>query len=192
MNREPAAAVSKSPDPDRFDLHGRLRQLFRRSSENGGRSLTERLLPAPPADPDTPRLRHDGFYWLLTPEWLADSFGLTSTESGRELLADLCWIQYCVYAVFRLQDDLVDGDTDDTTLAVQSNHLLVEASRCAARHFEGTSLFWDVFQQTIDATSRTIVRLDQLQRSPDRPPGIERQLYAELSACLKIASAGGN
>ena len=190
MNRETAAVESKGPDSDPFDLHERLRQLLWRSSQDGGRHLIERLLPAPPANSGAPSLRHDGFYWLLTPEWLADSFGLTSREAGRGLLAELCWIQYCVYALFRIQDDLVDGDTRDTKLAVQANHLLVEAGRCSARHFGGSSPFWDVFQKTIDTTSRTILRLDDLQRSPGRPPGIERQLYAELSACLKIASAG--
>lgn len=52
------------------------------------------------------------------------------------------WLQYCVYGTFRVQDDLVDGDTTDARLAVQTNHLLVEAARCAARHFDGSSTFW--------------------------------------------------
>ena len=180
MTREPAAAVRTRSGLETRDLHDRLRELLRRSTGDDGNRLADRLLPA----------LSDSFYWLLIPKWLAERFGLTSTPKGRGLLEELCWIQYCVYALFRLQDDLIDGDADDPTVAVTTNHLLVEASGCAARQFGGGSPFWSIFQGTIDATSRTMVRLDRLQRTPDRPPGIERKLYAELSACLKIASAG--
>lgn len=131
-----------------------------------------------------------GFYWLQIAEWLADGFDLRSTEHGRELFDELCWIQYCVYGVFRLQDDLVDGEATDALVAVEANQLSVEAARCAARWFDGGSPFWDVYQQTIGQTSRAIVELHGLQRTVDRVPHAELDLYVDLGACLKIAAAG--
>ena len=172
------------------DLEARLRGLLARSSRGEGRGLAERLLPTHP-DPDGPRLSpQEGFYWLRISRWLADTFRLGAAAGGRELLDDLQWIQYCVFAVFRVQDDLVDGETADARLAVGTNHLLVEAARTAARHFGGESPFWSVFHRTIDATSRAIVALDRLQRTPERPPGVELDLYEDQAACLKIACAG--
>ena len=172
------------------DLQARLRGFLERSSQGEGRGLAERLLPTPSGHQPARRSPQEGFYWLQISRWLADSFRLTSTPEGRALLDDLHWIQYCVYGVFRVQDDLIDGETADTRLAVQTNHLLVEASRCAARQFDGDSPFWEVFRETIDATSRAIVTLDRLQRRPERPPHAELELYRDLAACLKIAAAG--
>lgn len=179
------AAIHEPPD-----LQARLRGLLARSSGSELPGLAERLLPTPSSGRPARRPPEEGFYWLQISRWLADSLRLTASAEGRALLADLHWIQYCVYGVFRIQDDLIDGDTADPRLAVESNHLLVEASRCAARHFDGESPFWTVFRETIDATSRAIVTLDGLQRGPDRPPHAELELYRDLAACLKIAAAG--
>jgi len=174
-------------------LEERLELLVERSSAGEGRGLLERLLPAALSSTDGADMSPE-FSWLAIPELLAKSLGLTSKPEGHELLAELSWMQFCVYGVFRVQDDLVDGDTDDPRLIVQTNHLLVEAARCAACHFDGTSTFWTVFRETIDATSRAILKLDRLQRAQAhhsaRNSDDELRLYAELSACLKIAAAG--
>ncbi len=170
------------------DLQGRLHGFLERSPQHNGDRLAGRLLPTQLSE--TPELENGSFHWLLIAEWLADSFGLSSTPAGRAMLDDLCWIQFCVYGLFRAQDDLVDGDVEDPLLAVEANQLLVEAAACAARHFEGTSLFWKIFRETIDSTSRAIVQLDRLQRSPDRVTDADLDLYVDLSACLKIAAAG--
>ncbi len=171
-------------------LQERLRGLLARSSRGALTGLAERLLPTPSSGRPARRPPEEGFYWLQISRWLAGSFGLTATAEGRALLADLQWIQYCVYGVFRVQDDLVDGDAADPRLAVEANQLLVEASHCAARHFAGSSPFWEIFRQTIDATSHAVVTLDRLQRVPDRPPHAELELYKDLAACLQIAAAG--
>lgn len=184
-----SAAVA---DPARghtlFDLQGRLRRFLERSGYPNGERLAGRLLPTQLSE--TPELENGSFHWLLIAEWLADSFGLSSTPAGRAMLDDLCWIQFCVYGLFRAQDDLVDGDVEDPLVVVEANQLLVEAASCAARHFKGTSPFWGIFRETIDSTSRAIVQLDRLQRSADRIADAELDLYVDLSACLKIAAAG--
>ncbi len=190
MSPASAAVARTAAAPQPPDLQARLRGLLERSSRGENRGLAERLLPTPSCDRPARRPPQEGFYWLRISRWLADAFGLTTTTAGRTLLEDLHWIQYCVYGVFRVQDDLVDGETADARLAVEANHLLVEASRCAARHFDGDSPFWTVFRETIDATSRAIVTLDRLQRTPERPPDAELDLYVDLAACLKIATAG--
>lgn len=182
-----AATVDHQSAP--VGLRERLEDLVERSSRGEGQGLVERLLPATPLDATAGR-DTEGFSWLVVPGLLARQFGMTASAPGRELLADLCWLQYCVYGVFRVQDDLVDGDSSDPRLAVQTNHLMVEAARCAARHFDGASTFWTVFHETIDATSSALLRLDRVQRSPDRRSDEELRLYSELSACLKIATAG--
>ena len=190
MTGASAAAARTAAAQQRPDLQTRLRGLLDRSSTGAIPALAERLLPTPSSGRPRRMAPEEGFYWLRVSRWLADSFRLTASPEGRALLADLHWIQYCVYAVFRVQDDLLDGEAADTRLAVETNHLMVEASRCAARHFPGDSPFWEVFRETIDATSRAIVELDSLQRSPDRPPGRELELYRDQAACLKIAVAG--
>lgn len=171
-------------------LEARLQGLLERSPRDAGTALAGRLLPtsSPCRAPRQPP--EEGFYWLRISRWLADSFALSDSAAGRSLLGDLQWIQFCVYGLFRVQDDLVDGEAGDPRLAVEANQLLVEASRCAARHFAGDSDFWRVFRETIDATSRAIVSLDRLQRRPERPPHGELAAYEELAACLKIAAAG--
>lgn len=187
MSSMPAAAAEAGSGHVPLDLHTRLWHFLARTCGDDGRRLAERLLPASTSDPESP---DQGFFWLLIPEWLAEDAGLTETTEGRALVADLLWVQYCVWAVFRIQDDLVDGEEGHALLAVQANHLLVEAARRAAQHFRGDSPFWRIFQETIDATARALVCLDRLQRTPDRPPHIEQELYADLSACLKIATGG--
>ena len=186
-----SAAVARTAAARRPpDLQARLRGLLDRSSRGAAGGLAERLLPT--ASSRRPRRLppEEGFYWLRLCRCLADSFRLSADADGRALVADLQWIQYCVYAVFRVQDDLVDGEARDARLAVETNQLLVEAARSAARHFAGDSPFWRVFRETIDATSRAILELDRLQRSPDRPPGRELELYRDQAACLQIAAAG--
>lgn len=186
MGPAPAAAARTARGRQPSDLDRRLRALLARSP---GDDLAERLLPATPSPPSRPR-PEEGFYWLRVAGWLAESLGLSAKPAGRELLAELQWIQYCVYCAFRVQDDLVDGEVADPRLAVQTNHLLVEAARVAARRFEGDSPFWVVFSETIDATSRAIVSLDRLQRAPERAPHADLGLYVDLAACLKIAAGG--
>jgi hypothetical protein len=181
-------AARSRPARGSIDLDDRLRALLRGAEKGTAERLAERLLPARLADSSRPR--HGGFYWLLIPEWLAEEYELSTTGEGRALLADLSWIQYCVYALFRVQDDLVDGDVADPLLAVEANRLLVEASSRAARHFPGDSPFWRIFSASVAATSSAITLLDPLQRDPDRPPNRELELYADLSASLKIAAAG--
>ena len=190
MTPASAAVARAAPAHQPPALQERLRGLLARSSRGARRRLAERLLPTPSAGRPARRPPEEGFYWLRVSRWLADSFRLTASAEGRALLGDLHWIQYCVYCVFRVQDDLVDGDAADPRLAVAANQLLVEASRCAARHFAGESPFWAVYRDTIDATSRAIVDLDRLQRTAERPPHAELELYENLAACLKIAAAG--
>ena len=190
MNGASAAAARTGAARRPPDLEARLRGLLDRSSRGAARGLAERLLPTPSRGRPRRLPPEEGFYWLRVSRWLADSFRLTATPEGRALLADLHWIQYCVYAVFRVQDDLLDGETADRRLAVEANHLLVEAARCAARRFPGDSPFWRVFRRTVDATSRAVVELDRLQRSPQRPPRRELDLYRDQAACLGIAAAG--
>ncbi len=191
MTASPAAAAIAEPRCDRLGIPERLGALLGRCDPGAGRALAERLLPATTSSvtgrrPDADR----GFSWLRIPRSLAAGFGLDATPPGRVLLEDLCWLQYCVYAVFRIQDDLVDGECDDPTLGVQTNTLLVEAAHRATDHFAAGSPFWQLFQDSVDATSRAILTLRRLQRSTDRDPGEELRLYAELSASLKIATAG--
>lgn len=185
-----AAAARTAGAQQPPDLQSRLRGHLARSSRGGANDLAERLLPTPSAGRPARLPPEEGFYWLRMARWSADSFRLSATSEGRLVLADLQWIQYCVYAVFRVQDDLLDGETADPRLAVQANHLLLEAARCAARHFTGESPFWEVFHQAIDATSSAIVELDRLQRSPDRSPCRELDLYRDQAACLAVAVAG--
>lgn len=198
MTPVPAAAVSTPASTHPVSIGDRLDELLERSYRGQGRELATRLLPAPSVAGDSSHDPLDAqFTWLTMPAWLGSSLGLDptlqTTRGGRALIDDLCWIQYCVYAVFRIQDDLVDGDTDDRSLAVATNPLLVEAARCAARHFDGDSAFWNVFQGAIDGTTRAILTLGKLQRANDRQSRQsedELRLYAELSASLGIATAG--
>lgn len=190
MSHASAAVARTAASQQLPDLEARLRGLLERSSQGEIKGLAERLLPTSSRHRPARLTAQEGFYWLRISRWLADSLRLTATPEGRALLEDLHWIQYCVYGVFRVQDDLMDGETSDPRLAVQTNHLLVEASRCAARHFAGESPFWEVYRRTIDVTSRAIVTLDSLQRTAERPPHVELELYKDLAACLKIAAAG--
>ncbi len=190
MGPAPAAAAIAGPGIGRAGIPERLESLLGSTYPGAGRDFVERLLPALSSPPRAARAADPEFCWLRIPRWLASGFGLDATPAGRALLEDLCWLQYCVYGVFRIQDDLVDGDCAKPTLAVQANTLLVEAARCASCHFDAGSPFWTVFQEGIDSTSRAIVALGELQRSADRDSAEELRLYAELSASLKLAAAG--
>lgn len=191
MRDRPAGAESPPLCDGHRDLDRRMREFLGRLGAGGESRLTERLLPAGPFDePHDPRPGTAGFPWLLIAEWLAERFELTASEEGRALVAELRWIQYCIYGLFRAQDDLVDGDTDDVLLTIEANHLLAEATRSAARHFDAHSPLWTILTDSIDATSRAIVRLDEIQSVPEREPHGELVLYRDLSACLEIAAAG--
>lgn len=194
MGLRPAAAAGFAHPLGAGSLDTRLRRLFNSRGRVDRSRLAERLLPAS-SSLSTPGSSESGvaelgFYWLQIAEWLADAFDLRSTERGRELFGDLCWAQYCVYGIFRVQDDLVDGESTDALVAVEANRLSTEAARCAARWFDGGSLFWAIYQRTIDQTSRAIVALHDLQRAAEREPHAELDLYVDLGACLKIAAAG--
>ncbi len=120
-----SGAVSPREEPP---LQARLRRLLASSSQSQAPNrLAARLLPASSCPGPAPP--HEGFYWLQIAEWLADGFGLRATWAGKELFDELCWIQYLVYALFRVQDDLVDGEATDPLLAVEDNRLMVEAAR---------------------------------------------------------------
>lgn len=188
MTGVPAAVAEPAREHPLAGLQGRLHGFLERSSRPHGARLARRLLPARSDDALLPE--EGEFPWLLVAGWLAESFGLASTAAGRRALPDLRWIQYCVYGVFRVQDDLVDGECGDPLLAVEANQLSSEAARCAARHFDGDSPFWDLFQGSIDQTSRALVTLQDLQRSAEREPHGELALYVDLAASLKIGAAG--
>ncbi len=189
-----SAAAARCRRRSENDLEARLRRLLLRADRLERNRLAERLLPASFRDDSAtsavaPEARL-GFYWLRIAGWLGESFGLTATARGRKLFDDLCWIQYCVYCLFRAQDDLVDGECGEPLLAVEANQLTVEAARCAARWFEGASPFWEIFQDAVDRTSRALVALDDLQRKPEREAHAELGLYVDLGASLKLAAAG--
>ncbi|MFQ5525922.1 MAG: hypothetical protein ACE5GX_06625, partial [Thermoanaerobaculia bacterium] len=169
-------------------LDHRLRDFLGRSGQDETSCLAGRLLPT--LFSETAESPDRAFYWLQIPRWLGQSFGFGTSTAERRLLDDLLWMQICIFGLFRAQDDLVDGEVDDRLLPVEANRLLLEACTCAARHFDAGSPFWIVFQNAIDRTSRAIIRLDKLQRTPDRIPHCELGLYEDLSACLQLASAG--
>lgn len=187
------AAVDSAP---RFEGHGDLQERMREfldRSGSGSSRLAERLLPAGSSDRPTGGQAGQGsssFPWLLIAGWLADRFGLTSTAGGRALFTELRWIQFCVYGLFRVQDDLVDGDVDDAMLVIEANRLLTEATRRASCHFGANSSFWTTFTDSIDATSRAVALIDEVQSAPEREPHVELELYRDLSACLEIAAGG--
>jgi hypothetical protein len=120
------------------------------------------------------------FYWLLIPEWLAGA--------RDESLDDILWGQYCLYCVFRAQDDVVDGDADDPHLAVAANVFAMEAFRALSRHLDPTSGFWDGYRESMATTSHALIAIDRRQSTPVRDGRSDPHDYAALSRCLTVAT----
>lgn len=140
--------------------------------------LAASLLPAGIDTPQpAPRCRND-FYWLLFPEWLAPDAG--------EPLDDALWAQYCVYALLRVQDDVIDGDAPDPHLAVVANHLSLEAGRALRRHFDAASEIWCWYETVMAETSDALVAIDHRQARPQRRGENDLPLFARLSRCLSL------
>jgi hypothetical protein len=179
MGARPAA--KERPTSTALDaVHQRLYEFLDRMPASSRALLAASLLPAGDGPPVPDAGCRNDFYWLLIPEWLAG-------EAVDEL-ADILWAQYCLYALFRAQDDAVDDATVPAHLAVAANRLATEASRRLQVHFSSSSPLWDWYHGAIEATSGALIEIDHRQSEAARDGEADLRLYAALSRCLTVAT----
>lgn len=126
------------------------------------------------------------YSWLLLPEWLAVSTGVTARAGGRAFLRDVLWGQYALFLFVRIHDDLVDHQARSPWLAYVGDRYLVEAVSGYSRHAgpEFWPLFWELVTETLDG----IAEADRLQRRPRPDRRALLAAYARVSAIFKVSS----
>jgi len=130
-------------------------------------------------------------YWIVLPWSLMAAHGSRWPPRQRAgTLREVLWGQYCVFEVFRLQDDVFDGHSQDLVLTYAADQFLVEGWRTFSRQFGRTSPFWDDVLDAVDATSRGVVEVDELQARPDRKLDLLLRTYTRVDSIFRIGALG--
>jgi hypothetical protein len=136
------------------------------------------------AHPGAAVTERDDRYWLLLPRWLLHRQG----NRDPDLLHDILWGQYCLFASVRIQDDVLDRQASSARLLFVATEFQIEAERAFARLVEDEP-FWSYFREARIQTARGILRADALQRGPAAPVQPLLRAYARVSALLKVGAA---
>jgi hypothetical protein len=105
------------------------------------------------------------------------------------IVEDVLWGQFCLFLFVRMQDDVFDGHEPDRRLIYAADQFLFEAERTFGRHFARSSRFWSLFHDALEASTRSIVRVDGMQRVADGRPEDLLKGYAEVAAIFKVGTA---
>jgi hypothetical protein len=147
-------------------------QRARRRREHAGARIPER--PAAPP------------YWAILPCSLVDAHDGGDRREHRRLLRDVLWGQYCLFQVFRLQDDVFDRHSDDAVLVYAADRYFVEACRAFAACFPLSSPFWEALYDAVETTADAVVRVDAIQRSGSRRPAHLLNMYARVDSIFTV------
>ncbi|MFQ5798287.1 MAG: hypothetical protein ACE5H0_06285 [Bacteroidota bacterium] len=134
---------------------------------------------------------HNDPYWISLPSWLLAAYRRERTGEigGTKFLNDILWAQYCLFLSVRIQDDLFDRQADSLSLIFVSDQFQVEAELAFSHYFGRKSTFWDVYRNCLQSTTRAIIRVETLQRTPRANPETLLGEYAKVSAIFKVGSA---
>ncbi len=134
---------------------------------------------------------HNHPYWISLPSWLLAAYRRERRGEIRstKFLNDILWAQYCLFLSVRIQDDLFDRQADSLSLIFISDQFQVEAELAFSHYFGRKSTFWDVYRNCLQSTTRAIIRVDTLQRTPRANPETLLGEYAKVSAIFKVGSA---
>jgi hypothetical protein len=157
------------------DFRAYFRQLHERSREPTGYNKGTGKLP----------------FWLLLPIWLTEKYNKKRTKNllDTHFLNDILWGQYCLFLSIRIKDDLHDRQAESFSLIFGADQFLIEAYSVFSQYMRQATPFWDIYRGCLEETTRGIVNVDKLQRSPNTAPKRLRDGYANVSSLFKIASA---
>jgi hypothetical protein len=104
------------------------------------------------------------------------------------LLRDVLWGQYCLFQVFRLQDDVFDRHRDDPVLVYAADQFFVEACRTFAKHFPRSSTFWAAFHDAVETTAKAVPRVDEIQITTRGPAADLLKSYTQVDSIFKVGA----
>jgi hypothetical protein len=130
-------------------------------------------------------------YWEGLPGWLMNKYGPAEVRgSGNSgFIADIEWAQYCLYLHYRILDDCFDAKADVAPLIYATNLFLMEAERVFDRYLHEQGLFRDRFRQSVEESSRTIVKVGEFHRDLKIAPDVLLSGYAGSASVFTIAPA---
>jgi len=144
--------------------------------------LSRHQINCRPANPEYP-------VWVLLPSWLLDKYSFNRKLKLRNFLEDLLWAQFCLFFFMRIQDDLFDGHTENTSLIFASNLFFLEAQNTLSQHFRSLSGFWPIFRDSIKTSWQSIVETATLQNRFVTSPSKLIAGYAGTAALFNIGIA---
>ncbi|NLP08958.1 hypothetical protein GX408_01040 [bacterium] len=126
-------------------------------------------------------------YWLLLPIWLQSRYAKTDKRNDKRFLKDVLWVQYCLFLVLRIQDDLFDRHTHRLALIFAANLFLLEVKRGLEPYFDAGSCFWKTWDHSLQTSTRAIVEIATLQYSKQSAP---QKLISEYRKVASIFNIG--
>jgi hypothetical protein len=129
-------------------------------------------------------------YWIHLPLWIFKSFKANKILIGsdKKFLKDITWAQYCVFLAVRMHDDLYDGQSKCKNLIYAGDQLLVDSGKIFSKYFSRSSVFWEYYYNLIENTIRSIIKVDNLQRSHSSSLKEMLDCYAKVCSIFKIGA----
>lgn len=129
--------------------------------------------------------------WAVAPIWLRDAWASApnTTPLGDDRLADIVWGQFALFVFVRIQDDLLDGQYDDLRLQFVADRFLLESAAAFGTLTALDRAFWELYRDSLDATTRGVLEVGELERRPGAFTEESLDLHAEVSAIFRVGAA---
>jgi hypothetical protein len=144
--------------------------------------VTYRQAKAPPDGTSGP-------YWRDLPIWLLNRDRQSPAEKLTEILEEIGWGQFCFFLALRIQDDLIDGQTQRPTLGLCSSLFLLEGERALASVIRDDRSFAEFVRATLRGSIVGILRARVLQKDPRTIPSAVLEAYGEIDSVFSIGGA---
>lgn len=128
-------------------------------------------------------------YWKHLPEWIIERESGASSRLPANFVETIIWGQTALFYAIRIQDDLLDGQLQHSSLRLAPPLFLSEAERAFSSVMASDDDFWRHFRRATHATIGGIVRVWELQHERESPPDELLQAYASVDAIFSVGSA---
>lgn len=166
-------------------IGNRLKQFTRNLPENL-KETVDQYLTVPGSEISNAELFQMPF-WMLLP----DMFALIWPEAKDDTIfgEDILWAQLSVFLYFRIEDDLLDGDSENELLRDAGQRFLEEGTAVFLNYFDPASRFRDIYDNLLRGSKIALSKVDELEKNFDTDHRALRVKYIELAGLLNLASA---
>ncbi|MGD9898930.1 MAG: hypothetical protein AB7T22_07345 [Calditrichaceae bacterium] len=126
-------------------------------------------------------------FWMLLP----DMFSMVWPKAKKDsrFCEDILWAQLSVFLHFRIEDDLLDGDSDNELLMDAGQRFLHEGKMMFLNYFDSASHFQAIYNSLLKDSRIALSTVDKLEKNFNTDPHLLREKYIELAGLLNLASA---